>query len=162
MFLVIPLVKFLRMLGVDIDVHHENPATFLCHVSVSSVKGSGYRFASSRWRPVLNVSSRGDDRAWPRRVLAEFRVQRRRVVASRNQTTWRLLRAPPDSHHGLAPLIALPASEPGREIVNPVIPSKLQGLQERVLRDQHFVRAGTLDVKKVAGEEISEAGVVDR
>ena len=27
---------------------HENPATFLCHVSVSSVKCSRYRFASSR------------------------------------------------------------------------------------------------------------------
>src|ERR1700739_4845707 len=32
MFLVIPLVEFLHVLGVDINVHHENPATFLCHV----------------------------------------------------------------------------------------------------------------------------------
>src|ERR1700722_12167555 len=53
MFLVIPLVEFLRVLGVDIDVHHENPATFLCHVSVSSVKRSRHRCASSRWHPVI-------------------------------------------------------------------------------------------------------------
>jgi hypothetical protein len=33
------------VLGVDINVHHENPATFLCHVSVSSVKRSRHRFA---------------------------------------------------------------------------------------------------------------------
>src|SRR5262245_21744973 len=32
MFLIIPLVEFLHVLGVDINVHHENPATFLCHV----------------------------------------------------------------------------------------------------------------------------------
>src|SRR6266478_9583416 len=51
MFLVIPLVEFLHVLGVDINVHHENPATFLCHVSVSSVKRSRHRFASSRWHP---------------------------------------------------------------------------------------------------------------
>src|SRR6516225_3789143 len=53
MFLVIPLVEFLHVLGVDINVHHENPATFLCHVSVSSVTRSRRRFASSRWHPVL-------------------------------------------------------------------------------------------------------------
>src|SRR5271170_2629137 len=53
MFLVIPLVEFLHVLGVDIYVHHENPATVLCHVSVSSVKRSRHRFASSRWHPVL-------------------------------------------------------------------------------------------------------------
>src|ERR1700756_1841879 len=53
MFLIIPLVEFLQVLGVDINVHHENPATFLCHVSVSSVKRSRHRFASSRWHPVL-------------------------------------------------------------------------------------------------------------
>src|SRR4029077_6077761 len=53
MFLVIPLVEFLHVLGVDINVHHENPATFLCHVSVSSVKRRRHRFASSRWPPVL-------------------------------------------------------------------------------------------------------------
>src|SRR5947209_42283 len=40
MFLVIPLVEFLHVLRVDIHVHHENPATFLCHMSVSSVKRS--------------------------------------------------------------------------------------------------------------------------
>src|SRR4051812_6891192 len=53
MFLIIPLVEFLHVLGVDINVHHENPATFLCHVSVPSVKRSRHRFASSRWHPVL-------------------------------------------------------------------------------------------------------------
>src|SRR6266446_9795366 len=53
MFLVIPLVEFLHVLGLNINVHHENPATFLCHVSVSSVKRSRHRFASSRWHPVL-------------------------------------------------------------------------------------------------------------
>src|SRR6516225_7055078 len=53
MFLVIPIVEFLHVLGVDINVHHENPATFLCHVSVSSVNRSRHRFASSRWHPVL-------------------------------------------------------------------------------------------------------------
>src|SRR5271156_1696445 len=53
MFLVIPLVEFLHVLGVDINVHHENPATFLCHVSVSSLKRSCHRLASSRWHPVL-------------------------------------------------------------------------------------------------------------
>src|SRR5215831_8962122 len=58
MFLVIPLVEFLRVLGVDINVHHENPATFLCHVSVSSVKHSRHRFASSRWHPVLTPGAR--------------------------------------------------------------------------------------------------------
>src|SRR5260370_42419887 len=56
MFLVIPLVEFLHVLDVDINVHHENPATFLCHMSVSSVKRSRHRFASSRWRS--SVSSR--------------------------------------------------------------------------------------------------------
>jgi hypothetical protein len=40
MFLVVPLVEFWRLLGVDINVHHENPATFLCHMSVSSVAHS--------------------------------------------------------------------------------------------------------------------------
>src|SRR5271170_4983520 len=53
MFLVIPLVEFLHVLGVDIYVHHENPATVLCHVSVSSVRRSRHRFAPSRWHPVL-------------------------------------------------------------------------------------------------------------
>src|SRR5271154_6330736 len=62
MFIVIPLVEFLHVLGVDINVHHENPATFLCHVSVSSVKRSRHRFASSRWHPVLNAWSPGETR----------------------------------------------------------------------------------------------------
>src|SRR5712692_10345652 len=54
MFLVIPLVEFLHVLGVDINVDHENPATFLYHVSVSSVKRSRHRFASPgphAWSP---------------------------------------------------------------------------------------------------------------
>src|ERR1700720_671988 len=62
MFLVIPLVEFLHVLGVDINVHHENPATFLCHMSVSSVKRSRHRFASSRWHPVLSPEPRRDTR----------------------------------------------------------------------------------------------------
>src|SRR5262249_24229908 len=49
MFLVIPFVEFLHVRGVDINVHHENPATFLCHVSVSSLKRGRHRSASSRW-----------------------------------------------------------------------------------------------------------------
>src|SRR5437016_10410277 len=53
MFLIIPFVEFLHVRGVDINVDHENPATFLCHVSVSSVKRGRHRFASSRWHPVL-------------------------------------------------------------------------------------------------------------
>src|SRR4051794_30779896 len=58
MFLVIPLVEFLHVLGVDINVHHKNPATFLCHVSLSSVKRSRHRFASSRWHPGLMPGAR--------------------------------------------------------------------------------------------------------
>src|SRR2546421_10220296 len=66
MFLVIPLVEFLHVLGVDINVYHENPATFLCHVSVSSVKRSRHRFASSRWHPVLTpgAQERTRDTNW--------------------------------------------------------------------------------------------------
>src|SRR5947208_12250456 len=52
MFLVIPLVEFLHVLGADINVHHENPATLLCHMSVSSVERSRHPFASSCWHPV--------------------------------------------------------------------------------------------------------------
>src|SRR4051812_47987853 len=63
MFLVIPLVEFLRVLGVDINVHHENPATFLRHVSVSSVKRSRHRFASSRWHPVVTPGAQEGCRA---------------------------------------------------------------------------------------------------
>src|SRR5260370_28627382 len=62
MFLVIPFVEFLHVLGVDINVHHENPATFLCHMSVSSVKSSRHRFASSRWHPDLTPGPRRDTR----------------------------------------------------------------------------------------------------
>src|SRR2546423_13641750 len=45
MFLVVPLVEFRRVLGVDIDVHHKNAATFLCHVSASSVMRGRRRVA---------------------------------------------------------------------------------------------------------------------
>src|SRR6516162_10550280 len=73
MFLVIPLVEFLHVLGVDINVHHENPATFLCHVSVSSVKRSRHRFASSRWHPVLTpgAQERNETSNWGA-ILADF------------------------------------------------------------------------------------------
>src|SRR5215472_11843374 len=47
MFLIIPLVEFRHMLGVDINVHHENPATFLCHVSVSCMERSRHWFLVS-------------------------------------------------------------------------------------------------------------------
>jgi hypothetical protein len=50
MFLVIPLVEFLDVLGVHINVHHENPATFLCHVSVSSVKRTPGSMSGGRKR----------------------------------------------------------------------------------------------------------------
>src|SRR5260370_32747748 len=65
MFLVIPFVEFLDVLGVDINVHHENPATFLCHMSVSSVTRIRRRFASSRWHPVLTPGPRRDTRHRP-------------------------------------------------------------------------------------------------
>src|SRR5438477_7031723 len=66
MFLVIPFVEFRHVLGVDINVHHENPATFLCHMSVSSVKSSRHRFASPRWHPVLTPGAQAGCRcSWP-------------------------------------------------------------------------------------------------
>src|SRR5712691_5167676 len=37
MFGVIPLVEFLVVLGVDIDVHQKNPSAFVSHVSILSV-----------------------------------------------------------------------------------------------------------------------------
>src|SRR5215472_14415439 len=63
MFLVVPLVEFLHVLGADINVHHENPATFLCHVSVSSVKRSCQCFSSSRWAPSPHAWSPRETRA---------------------------------------------------------------------------------------------------
>src|SRR5215212_6621237 len=55
MFLVIPFVEFLHVLGVDINVHHEDPAAFLCHMSVSSVTRSGCLISLEpgphAWRP---------------------------------------------------------------------------------------------------------------
>src|ERR1700760_3806475 len=62
MFLVIPLVEFLRVLGVDINVHHENPATFLCHVSVSSVKRSRHRFCLGSLAPSPHAWSPAETR----------------------------------------------------------------------------------------------------
>src|SRR3954469_23632686 len=62
MFLIIPLVEFLRVLGVDINVDHENPATFLCHVSVSSVKRSRHRFCLVSLAPGPHAWSPGETR----------------------------------------------------------------------------------------------------
>src|SRR5947208_14891271 len=62
MFLVIPLVEFLHVLGVDINVDHENPATFLCHVSVSSVKRSRHRFCLVSLAPGPHAWSPGETR----------------------------------------------------------------------------------------------------
>src|SRR5438045_352839 len=62
MFLVIPLVEFLHVRGVDINVHHENPATLLCHMSVSSVERSRHPFASSCWHPVRTPGKPGETR----------------------------------------------------------------------------------------------------
>ncbi len=61
MFLIVSLVEFRRVLGVDINVHHENPATFLCHISASSVKRSRRRAASSRWHPGPHELRPGED-----------------------------------------------------------------------------------------------------
>src|SRR5437868_12165555 len=72
MFLVIPLVEFLHVLGVNINVDHENPATFLCHVSVSSVKRSRHRFASSRWHPVLPSGAQERDEIPTGAILADI------------------------------------------------------------------------------------------
>src|SRR5207248_7569947 len=62
MFLIVPLVEFLHVLGVDINVHHENPATLLCHMSVSSVERSRHPFASSCWHPVRTPGKPGETR----------------------------------------------------------------------------------------------------
>src|SRR6266851_8151740 len=92
MFLVIPFVEFLHVRGVDINVHHENPATFLCHMSVSSVKSSRHRFLVStapgpqawspgetrdtNWRAIL-----GDIPQIPGLLSAIFRL----IEAHRNE-----------------------------------------------------------------------------
>src|SRR6266699_2799355 len=88
MFLVIPFVEFLHVLGVDINVHHENPATFLRHVSVSSAKRSRHRFASSRWHPVHTPGAQerhetptGDIPQIPGPLSAIFRL----IEAHRNE-----------------------------------------------------------------------------
>src|ERR1700746_3804260 len=62
MFLVIPLVEFRHVLGFDINVHHENPATFLGHMSVSSVKRSLSRFTSFSLPPGPHGWSPGETR----------------------------------------------------------------------------------------------------
>src|ERR1700724_2652000 len=62
MFLVIPLVELLHVLGVDINVHHENPATFLRHVSVSSVKRSRHPFCLLSLAPGPHAWSPGETR----------------------------------------------------------------------------------------------------
>src|SRR5690349_24950330 len=94
MFLIIPLVEFLHVLGVDINVHHENPATFLCHMFVSSVERNRHPFASSCWHPVLTpgAQERPRDTNWGAHlsghspdsgvVSAMFRL----IEAHRNET----------------------------------------------------------------------------
>src|SRR5215831_15684850 len=102
MFLVIPLVEFLHVLGVDIHVHHENPTTFLGHVSVSSVQRSRHRFASSRWHPVLTLGAQerhetnwGDSIVSPRpacclspQVLEKAMYSTKLVVTSAAFSMW--------------------------------------------------------------------------
>src|SRR5215467_12239668 len=97
MFLVIPLVEFLHVLGVDINVHHENPPTFLCHVSVSSVKSSRHRFASSRWHPVLTPGARREtrDHNW-RAILAHDHAEYARRHAGAGSAAARMLAADPE------------------------------------------------------------------
>src|SRR3954447_9705694 len=85
MFLVIPLVEFLHVLGVDIDVHHENPATFLCHVSVSSVKHSCHHFASSRWHPVLTPGAQERHETTHPQIPGLLSVIFRLIEAHRNE-----------------------------------------------------------------------------
>src|SRR6266702_4061794 len=79
MFLVIPFVEFLRVLGVDINVHHENPATFLCHMSVSSVKSS--RLEPRRDTRYQLGSHLGDIPQIPGLLSAIFRL----IEAHRNE-----------------------------------------------------------------------------
>src|ERR1051326_3543450 len=73
MFFVIPLIEFLHVRGVDIDVHHENPTTLLWHISFSSAKRSRHRFASSRGHPVVTPGAR--EGSSPIRVAAVRTVQ---------------------------------------------------------------------------------------
>src|SRR5712664_4006150 len=61
MFGVIPLVKFLVVLGVDIDVHQKNPSTFVCHGSVLPVAYRLHRVASSRVHPPSRLKPRQDE-----------------------------------------------------------------------------------------------------
>src|SRR5881296_2486077 len=51
MFRVIPLIEFLVVLGVDIDVHQKNPSAFVSHRSVLSVVHRCHRVATSRVHP---------------------------------------------------------------------------------------------------------------
>src|SRR5437773_10816534 len=101
MFLVIPLVEFLHVLSVDINVHHENTATFLCHVSISSVKCSRHRFASSRWHPVLTPGSQEihetptGEPSWP--TFPRFRGCRARSSVSSRHTAMKFERNQPRS-----------------------------------------------------------------
>src|SRR6266850_8208749 len=61
MFGVIPLVKFLGVLGVDIDVHQKNPSTFVCHGSVLSVAYRLHYVASSRVHPPSRLKPMQDE-----------------------------------------------------------------------------------------------------
>src|SRR6058998_3245319 len=48
---VIPLIEFLVVLGVDIDVHQKNPSAFVSHRSVLSIVHRCHRAATSRLHP---------------------------------------------------------------------------------------------------------------
>src|SRR5467141_3877155 len=61
MFGVIPLVKFLGVLGVDIDVDQKNPSAFVCHGSVLSVAYRLHRVASSRVYPPSRLKPLQDE-----------------------------------------------------------------------------------------------------
>src|SRR4051794_5659774 len=90
MFLVIPLVEFLHVLGVDIDVPHENPAAFLCHVSVSSVTRSGCLISLESgphaWRPgETSDTNRGAILGDIPQIPGLFRAIFRLIEAHRNE-----------------------------------------------------------------------------
>src|SRR5438046_10746912 len=61
MFGVIPLVEFLGVLGLDIDVNQKNPSPFVCHVSVLSVAYRLHRVASSRVHPPSRLKPMQDE-----------------------------------------------------------------------------------------------------
>src|SRR5262245_37252967 len=100
MFLVVPLVEFRRVLDVDIDVNHENPATFLCHVSTSSVERSR--------RPALGPrawsagGTRGTNRGAVPADIPRFRGCRARSSVSSGHTAMKFRSNEPGSQPALA------------------------------------------------------------